>query len=277
MTLNHSDIQREVALALQEDIGTGDISAELIDAHCQAKATVITRESAVIAGQPWFNAVFQQLDPNITIKSLIDEGATLSAKQTICLLSGNARALLSGERCALNFLQTLSGTATTVAQYVKQLSGFNTQLLDTRKTLPGLRYAQKYAVRCGGAHNHRMGLFDAFLIKENHIASCGSISKAVALAKKNHVNKLIEVEVENLDEFHEALQVGCDRIMLDNFDLEQVKQAVCINQKRSTLEVSGDINLSNLHQYAALGVDFISVGALTKHLHAIDLSMTIEI
>ncbi|OGT55194.1 MAG: nicotinate-nucleotide diphosphorylase (carboxylating) [Gammaproteobacteria bacterium RIFCSPHIGHO2_12_FULL_41_15] len=269
-------IDEAVAASLIEDIGSGDITAALIPATTLATAKIITRETAVIAGQPWVESVYRQVSPRVTLYWFVKEGAHALPNQPLALLRGPARALLTGERCALNWLQTLSGTATRVAEYVQRLKGFKTQLLDTRKTIPGLRYAQKYAVLCGGGTNHRMGLYDAFLIKENHILSCGSIAQAIAAAKKMHAEKLVEVEVENLSELEQALLAGADIIMLDNFSLPLITQAVAINKGRAKLEVSGNLSLETIAAVAATGVDFISVGSLTKHVSAIDLSMRVQ-
>lgn len=269
-------IDDAVWLSLTEDRGDGDITASLIPAETKASAVIITREPAVIAGQPWVDTVYRYLDPRVTLYWLVNEGAHALPNQPLALLRGPARALLTGERCALNWLQTLSGTATIVSEYIQRLKGFKTQLLDTRKTLPGLRYAQKYAVICGGGKNHRMGLYDAFLIKENHILSCGSIAHAVGMAKQLYADKPVEVEVENLEECEQALLGGADIIMLDNFTLPLMAQAVTLNRGRAKLEVSGNVTLETIRAIAATGVDFISVGALTKHLHAIDLSMRIQ-
>lgn len=272
------DIAQTVARTLDEDIGTGDISAQLIAADHTATATIWCRENAILCGTAWANAVFHQLDPNIRIDWQAKDGDRLTADSLLATLSGHARALLSGERCALNFLQTLSGTATIARQYRDQLSEFpRTQILDTRKTIPGLRTAQKYAVACGGCHNHRMGLFDAFLIKENHIAAAGSIANAVAAAKQLAPDRSIEIEVESLDELKSALNTAADIILLDNFSLPQLTQAVAITQqiahKPVLLEASGGIDGSQLKAIAATGVDRISIGALTKHVRAIDLSL----
>ncbi len=275
--ITFAELEHEVAYALREDVGSGDISAELIAPDTRAIAKVISREAAVLCGQAWFEAVFRQIDPAVVVYWLANEGQSLLADQPLCYVKGCARSLLTGERTALNFLQTLSGTATEVSHYVQALQGFSTRLLDTRKTLPGLRHAQKYAVSCGGASNHRMGLYDAFLIKENHIASCGSITEAVKLARKYHPDKWVEVEVEDLVQLEEALAVACERILLDNFSVDAVGEAVRLTQKRAQLEVSGAVDLSTIREYAALGVDFISVGALTKHVRAIDLSMRISL
>ncbi len=265
-----------VSLALAEDIGSGDINAELIPASKTAKATIITREAGILCGQPWVEAIFLILDPEMKIHWHVKEGDFIQPDDLICDLQGSARALLTGERTALNFLQTLSGTATTTHQYVEQLAGSHTQLLDTRKTLPGWREAQKYAVRIGGGHNHRMGLYDAFLIKENHILACGSITDAVKKAKEIALDKKLEVEVENLAELEEALNAGVTLLLCDNFSLNQLKEAVKINGGRAKLEASGNITLDNMKAVASTGVDYISLGSLTKHVRALDLSMRFE-
>lgn len=275
------ELRRAVAAALAEDLGQqnaelGDITASLIPAGQQAVATIITREDCVLCGSGFVNEVFLQLGNEVSIQWHATDGDRLSANSLICTLQGPARALLTGERTALNFLQLLSGTATTTAHYVRYLAGSNTRLLDTRKTLPGLRFAQKYAVSCGGGLNHRFGLFDAFLIKENHIAAAGSISQAVQQARQNFPGKPVEVEVENLDELKQALTAGADIIMLDNFSTPEIRQAVLLNQGRAKLEVSGNITSERLGELAATGVDFISSGALTKHVQAIDLSMRLQ-
>ncbi|EJI84746.1 nicotinate-nucleotide pyrophosphorylase [Alishewanella aestuarii B11] len=275
------ELRRAVAAALAEDLGQqnaelGDITASLIPASQQAVATIITREDCVLCGSGFVNEVFLQLGNQVSIQWHATDGDRLSANSLICTLQGPARALLTGERTALNFLQLLSGTATTTAYYVRYLEGSNTRLLDTRKTLPGLRFAQKYAVSCGGGLNHRFGLFDAFLIKENHIAAAGSISQAVQQARQNFPGKPVEVEVENLDELKQALTAGADIIMLDNFATPEIRQAVLLNQGRAKLEVSGNITSERLSELAATGVDFISSGALTKHVQAIDLSMRLQ-
>jgi nicotinate-nucleotide pyrophosphorylase (carboxylating) len=270
MSVNESPL---IQLALSEDIGPGDINAELIPADKIARATLITREAGVLCGQEWVNAVFAQLDARVSIIWHVKEGANIIPDQLLCTLTGPARALLTGERTALNFLQTLSGTATITRQYVEKLSGSKTQLLDTRKTIPGLRDAQKYAVRIGGGKNHRMGLYDAFLIKENHIAACGSISLAVEHARVIAADKLVEVEVENLIELEEALRAKVDIVMCDNFPLGLLQQAVYLTAGQAKLEASGNITLLNIAEVAATGVDYISLGALTKHVHALDLSM----
>lgn len=275
------ELRRAVTAALAEDLGQqnaelGDITASLIPATQQAAATIITREDCVLCGSGFVNEVFLQLGNQVSIQWHATDGDRLSANSLICTLQGPARALLTGERTALNFLQLLSGTATTTAHYVRYLEGSNTRLLDTRKTLPGLRFAQKYAVSCGGGLNHRFGLFDAFLIKENHIAAAGSISQAVQQARQNFPGKPVEVEVENLDELKQALTAGADIIMLDNFSTPEIRQAVLLNQGRAKLEVSGNITSERLGELAATGVDFISSGALTKHVQAIDLSMRLQ-
>ena len=275
------ELRRAVAAALAEDLGQqnaelGDITASLIPANQQAVATIITREDCVLCGSGFVNEVFLQLGNQVSIQWHATDGDRLSANSLICTLQGPARALLTGERTALNFLQLLSGTATTTAHYVRYLEGSNTRLLDTRKTLPGLRFAQKYAVSCGGGMNHRFGLFDAFLIKENHIAAAGSISQAVQQARQNFPGKPVEVEVENLEELKQALTAGADIIMLDNFSTPEIRQAVLLNQGRAKLEVSGNITSERLGELAATGVDFISSGALTKHVQAIDLSMRLQ-
>jgi len=270
------DLELTVSHALREDIGSGDISAQLIDAATQGKARVISREAAIICGRPWFDEVFRQLEPSIQIDWLVDEGDTVKADQTLCRLSGPARPLLTGERTALNFLQTLSGTATLARRYAQTVTGTNTKILDTRKTLPGLRSAQKYAVRCGGCHNHRMGLYDAILIKENHIIAAGSIAAAVMQSLQLFPDKMVEVEVEDLQELQQALEAGAHRLLLDNMSLEDMRTAVQLTAGRAQLEASGNITLETIPQIAATGVDFISSGGLTKNVRAVDLSMRFE-
>lgn len=272
-----ASIVNNVKAALAEDIGTGDITAALIPADQQAQARIITREDCTFCGQAWVEEVFRQLDPQVTISWKVKDGDFVSANSTLFTLSGNARSLLTGERTALNFVQTLSGTATTSHYYAQLVSHTSVKLLDTRKTLPGLRDAQKYAVTCGGCHNHRIGLYDAFLIKENHIAACGGIAAAVSKAKIIAPGKPVEVEVESLEELHQALDAEADIIMLDNFSLEDMRLAVTINTGRAKLEASGNITETTLPEIAATGVDYISIGALTKHCRAIDLSMRINI
>ena len=270
------DVRRDVERALAEDIGNGDATASLIGAGVDARATVITREAAILCGRPWFDACFRALDPRVAIEWTAADGEPVGAGQTLCTLRGSARALLSGERCALNFLQTLSGTATVTARHVAAAGGTRAVILDTRKTIPGLRLAQKYAVRCGGGANHRFGLFDAILIKENHIAAAGSLSAAVRAARALHPQLMVETEVENFAELDEALAAGVDRIMLDGFSPADLRAAVERTAGRVALEASGGVDLENLGAIAASGVDYISIGALTKHVRAIDLSMRIE-
>ncbi|CAM4485496.1 MAG: Nicotinate-nucleotide pyrophosphorylase [carboxylating] [Legionella sp.] len=270
-------VQIDVTHALQEDVGTGDVTAALLPEHLMAEAEIISREPMLICGQPWVNEVFSQIDKNIKLDWQVTEGTWLAKPTILCRISGPARSMLTAERTALNFLQTLSATATQTYHYVEQLKGTQTHLLDTRKTLPGLRVAQKYAVTCGGGVNHRMGLYDAFLIKENHIKACGSVAKAIALARQTQNNILVETEVETLDELREALDAKPDRILLDNFSLEMLAEAVRINQSNQcTLEASGGVTLENIAKIAASGVDFISVGAITKSIQAIDLSLLIR-
>ncbi|MFC3113987.1 carboxylating nicotinate-nucleotide diphosphorylase [Cellvibrio fontiphilus] len=268
-----ADIQQSVAFALQEDIGSGDITAKLIPAEEYASAKVITRETCIFCGRAWVEAVFRQIDPEVRIDWEIDDGQLAQANSTLFTLHGKARSLLTGERTALNFVQTLSGTATSSHFFAQQVAHTKVKLLDTRKTIPGLRTAQKYAVACGGCHNHRIGLYDAFLIKENHIAACGSISQAITKAHEIAPGKPVEVEVENFAELEEALAAGADIIMLDNFTIEDMKKAVAINAGKAKLEASGNINEQTLVPTAETGVDFISIGALTKHCRAVDLSM----
>jgi nicotinate-nucleotide pyrophosphorylase (carboxylating) len=273
-----TDLQDTVARALAEDVGDGDRTAALIPATAQAHAQVVCRESAVLCGTPWFSAVFDQLDDNnVRLNWQAADGDSLRPDQVVCRLSGPARTLLTGERTALNFLQLLSGTATLARHYADAVAGTETAVLDTRKTIPGLRQAQKYAVRCGGCSNHRLGLFDAVLIKENHIMAAGSITQAVTTAQKLNPGVTIEVEVENLDELQEALQVQPNVIMLDNFTLDAMRQAVAMTAKRVKLEVSGNVSREHLSAIAATGVDYISVGALTKDIRAVDFSMRFNV
>lgn len=271
------DIPKCVARALTEDIGSGDISAQLIDANQLATGTVISREKAVICGRPWVDEVFFQLDPAIVIDWHISEGDWVTENQTLFSISGNARVLLSGERCALNFLQTLSGTATTARQYANLTTQSKIRILDTRKTIPGLRLAQKYAIDIGGCSNHRIGLYDAFLIKENHIIACGGIANAVNKAKQMSPDKEIEVEVECLDELKQAVSAGADRVMLDNFTREQIMQIKAIDLGNTKIEVSGNVTEHSLSQYLDTPIDFISSGSLTKNIQAIDLSMRLSL
>lgn len=289
-----NDITQTVSWALCEDLGLteiadltnrNDITAELIPEKEQAVANIISRDNCVICGVEWVNQVFTILDEAYGLQGdektkitwFVNDGESVKANSTLFELSGNARLLLTGERTALNFLQSLSGTATVTSQYVENLSGTSTKLLDTRKTIPGLRSAQKYAVKCSGGQNHRIGLFDAFLIKENHIAACGGIEKAITTARKNHSDKTVEIEVENINELTKALEAGADIIMLDNFTPEMIEIAVKLTQEISQghtkLEVSGNMTIETLRTYAKSGVDYISVGALTKHVKAVDLSM----
>lgn len=269
------DLQQSVSLALAEDIHSGDITAELIPASDVRSARVITREETVIAGRPWVEEVFRQLDPEVQLSWHCQDGDRVPANTTLFTLHGRARSLLTGERTALNFLQLLSGIATRCAEFARMVEGTGVKLLDTRKTIPGLRTAQKYAVQCGGCHNHRIGLYDAFLIKENHIAACGSIQAAVMQARNNHPGKPVEVEVENFAELEEALSAKADIIMLDNFTTSDMKKAVGIVQGATRLEASGGVNRNNLREIAETGVDYISLGTLTKDIQAIDLSMRI--
>jgi nicotinate-nucleotide pyrophosphorylase (carboxylating) len=270
-------IARDVRRALEEDIGSGDVTADLLPDDASAQARVVTREAAVLCGTAWFDACFRALDDAVGIHWLAEDGETVAPGALLCRLEGKARALVTGERTALNFLQTLSGTATATAAFVDAVRGTRTTILDTRKTLPGLRLAQKYAVRAGGGANHRVGLFDAVLIKENHIATAGSITAAIARARALHPGILVETEVENFGELREALAAGADRIMLDEFELHELSQAVAEVDGRVPLEVSGSVSLDRVRAIAETGVDFVSIGALTKHVRAIDLSMRIEL
>ena len=273
-----ADLQEQVARALREDVGSGDLTANLVPATRRADATVITRDDAVICGQPWFEATFAQLGGRLTIAWRVSEGAQVSGDSTLCSLHGDARTLLTGERTALNFLQLLSATATAARRFVEAVAGTGCQILDTRKTIPGLRTAQKYATAVGGARNHRLGLYDAVLIKENHIAAAGSIAAAVAAARST-TRVSIEVEVENLDELREAIAARPDSVLLDDFSLDNLRAAVALNRAHGSplkLEASGGIHLENVRDIALTGVDFISVGSLTKHVRAVDLSMRIQ-
>lgn len=270
-----SDIIEDVRRALAEDLGTGDVTAALIPADSVATAVLITREEAVLCGSAWFNGVLQALDDTINIAWLARDGDVVTANQTLCEIHGSTRALLSGERCAMNFVQLLSGTASMTRRYVAAVAGTGAQILDTRKTLPGLRIAQKYAVRCGGGANHRFGLYDAILIKENHIAASGSIERAIHAARQRYPTLSVEIEVESLDELQQALHAGAKRILLDNFALADLRAAVAATANRAQLEASGGVSLDNVRAIAETGVEFISVGALTKHVHAIDLSLRI--
>lgn len=269
-------IIENVRSALAEDVGSGDITAQLIPADQVAKANVITREDCVFCGKDWVNEVFAQLDPTVEIEWHVDDGDFVTANSTLFSVQGNARSLLTGERAALNFVQTLSGTATASRYYANLVAHTNVKLLDTRKTIPGLRDAQKYAVACGGCHNHRIGLYDAFLIKENHIAACGSIALAAATARTIAPGKPVEVEVETFEELNQALTANADIIMLDNFTLDDMRKAVAINAGQAKLEASGNVTETTLPLIAETGVDLISIGALTKHCRAVDLSMRIN-
>lgn len=271
--MSSQNIDDIITLALQEDLGSGDLTANLIPEHSFASAKIISQQQAIICGTEFVNAVFNKVDANIAIKWLVNDGTEVTPDKVLCELSGSARGLLTGERTALNFLQTLSSTATLTHVFVQQLKGTKTQLLDTRKTLPGLRLAQKYAVVCGGGKNHRLGLYDAILIKENHIAACGSVVAAINKAKSLYPDKTVEVEVRNLAELSDALTTTVDIIMLDNFSLDDMQRAVKVNAGRAKLEVSGGVNLENIHAFAETGVDYISVGAITKTVMPIELSM----
>lgn len=266
----------EIKTFLEEDIGSGDITAAIIPEAMTADAEVVTRENMVLCGQAWFDAVFKHLDANVTINWLAAEGKPVGKDMVLCRLNGSARALLTGERTALNLLQTLSATATVAKQYADAVSGTGCKVLDTRKTIPGLRNAQKYAVACGGCYNHRIGLYDGVLIKENHIIAAGSIAQAIRAARELS-SVPVEVEVESMQEFLEAVAAKPDRIMLDNFSLEEMAEAVKINSGAIELEASGNIELDNIRVVAETGVDYISIGALTKHVKAVDLSMRIKL
>ena len=272
-----ADVATVVSRAIAEDLRDGDLTAELIAAETQAAARVIAREPATLCGRAWFDETFRQLDVRVTIDWKADDGAAIAANSVVCELRGPARSIVTGERTALNFLQTLSGTATATRALVDLVSGTRARILDTRKTLPGLRLAQKYAVRCGGGENHRIGLFDAVLIKENHIAAVGSVTAAVASARRQSPRVMIEVEVETLAQLREALTTDADRIMLDDFTLADMRTAVALRDahggKRQELEASGSVDATKLKAVAATGVDFISIGAITKHVRAIDFSM----
>lgn len=274
--MHRDEIARLVQPSLQVDIGTGDITAALLPADKKITATLITRENAALCGVPFVEEVYRQVDPTVELQWQVQEGDAIMPNQTVLTLSGNARSIVTGEREAMNWLQTLSGTATVVSEFIAALNNTNTRLLDTRKTLPGLRAAQKYAVKVGGGDNHRMGLWDAFLIKENHIESCGSIENAVKRARELHPGKPIEVEVENLEQLAQAIAVHVDTVMLDNFTLEDMQHAVTLADKRVKLEASGNVSLDTLREIARTGVDFVSVGALTKHVRAIDFSMRVS-
>lgn len=271
-----TNVSEIVTLALAEDMGTGDITADLISASAQADAKIICRESGMLCGIPWAEEVFEQLDPSIDRHWLQQDGAMLSKDQSIARFRGNARSILTAERTILNFLQTLSGTASKSAYFASLVAHTNVKLLDTRKTLPGLRVAQKYAVALGGCHNHRMGLFDAFLIKENHISASGGLSQAIENARRLHPDKPVEIEVQNLQQLKQALTAEADIVMLDNFSLKATHEAVALNSGQSKLEASGGINEDSLVKIAETGVDYISIGALTKDCKALDLSLLID-
>ncbi|OEE70537.1 nicotinate-nucleotide diphosphorylase [Enterovibrio norvegicus FF-33] len=277
----HDDIVRCVTDTLKEDLGgsvdaTHDITASLIPASTHSTATIITREHGVFCGRAFADEVFRQLGGEVSITWKVDDGDKVEPNQVLCELSGPARALLTGERNAMNFIQTLSGCATETARYVEKLAGTKTRLLDTRKTIPGLRNALKYAVTCGGGFNHRIGVYDAYLIKENHIIACGGIQGAVTTAKALNPGKPVEVETESLEELQQAIDAGADIVMLDNFTTDMMREAVALNQGRVALEVSGNVTLDTLREFAETGVDYISVGALTKHIRAMDLSMRLK-
>jgi len=272
-----AEIEANVRRALREDVGSGDITAQLIPAERLAHATVITRDSAVIAGSAWVDNVFAQIDPRVAVHWQVKDGDQVQPNQPLFHLEGPARALLTGERSALNFLQSLSAVATRCRHYANIVEGTGVKLLDTRKTLPGLRLAQKYAVTQGGCHNHRIGLYDAFLIKENHIAACGGIAQAIAAAHKIAPGKPVEIEVESLDELKQALDAGADIVMLDELSLDEMRTAVALNAGKAKLEASGGINETTLRVIAETGVDYISIGTLTKDIKAVDLSMRLAL
>ncbi len=266
-------IVKDIELALKEDVGSGDISALLIDENKLLRTRLLVREEAILCGTAWFEQAFKQCDEGIHLDWQAQDGDRVSAESVVCRISGPARAILTAERTALNFLQTLSGTATTTRYYVDKISQTKCRILDTRKTIPHLRLAQKYAVTCGGGLNHRIGLFDAYLIKENHLAACGSIRQAVERGRALHSDKLLEVEVETLEQLQQAIEANVDRALIDNFSLEEMKQAVKMTSNQIQLEASGNITDESLFNIANTGVDFISIGALTKHVRAIDFSL----
>ena len=274
--LTQQYIQQLVDLALKEDIGSGDITAELVRSDTNARAVVVSRETGVLCGSTFVDAVFSMLDAEINIDWFKSDGDLLEPNDTLFTVSGNARKILTGERTALNFLQLLSGTATLAFRFANFVDGTSVRLLDTRKTIPGLRLAQKYAVTCGGCHNHRIGLYDAFLIKENHIEACGGIADAINAARKSAPGKTVEIEVETLNELQLALAANPDRIMLDNFSEAMLREAVAANAGQCELEASGNITELNLRSIAETGIDFISIGALTKRVEPLDLSMRLE-
>ena len=273
MSVTQSTIEETVHIALREDVGDGDITAELIPGDAISLANVISREDCVFCGMDWFEEVFRQIDDEVFIEWHVQDGDSVAAGETICSLSGPSRSLLTGERTALNFIQTLSATSTLASSYARAVAGTNAVVLDTRKTIPGLRAAQKYAVTCGGCQNHRMGLFDAILIKENHLLAAGSIQTAVDNARFHSPGYPVEIEVENLAQLESAIAAGVDRILLDNFTPDQIREAVKLSNGRIPLEASGGITLENIRDYAETGVDYISTGSLTKDIIAVDLSM----
>ncbi len=276
MTISQENLAALVRSALEEDIGSGDITAALIAADSQVQAKIIAREPGTLCGQPWVDEVFRQVDDSVQLQWQLQDGAQFQPGEVLLLISGNARSIMTAERSALNFLQTLSATATRTAELLALVKHTDVKLLDTRKTLPGLRQAQKYAVRIAGGQNHRMGLYDAFLIKENHIAACGGIRAAVERARQQAPEMPVEVEVQTLEQLREALAINSDIIMLDNFELEQLREAVAINAGRSKLEASGGVDADSLVKIAETGVDYISIGALTKHCRAVDLSLLLD-
>jgi nicotinate-nucleotide pyrophosphorylase (carboxylating) len=273
MSVTQSTIEETVHIALCEDVGDGDITAELIPADAISLANVICRDDCVFCGMDWFEEVFRQIDDEVFIEWHVQDGDSVAAGETICSLSGSSRSLLTGERTALNFIQTLSATSTLASSYARAVAGTNAIVLDTRKTIPGLRAAQKYAVTCGGCQNHRIGLFDAILIKENHLLAAGNIATAVDEARFHSPGYPVEIEVENLAQLEEAIAAGVDRILLDNFSPDQIRDAVKLCNGRIPLEASGGITLENIREYAETGIDYISTGALTKDIIAVDLSM----
>ena len=267
----------DIVRFLAEDIGAGDLTASILPVSAIASATVVTREAMVLCGTEWFDAVFNELDPALRIDWCKQDGDAVEAGDLLCRLKGSARSLMTGERTALNLLQTLSGTATLARQYANAVAGTRARILDTRKTLPGLRLAQKYAVRCGGCHNHRIGLYDGILIKENHILAAGSITAALQAAQSLRAGVMIEIEVETLEELREALDAGATRVLLDEFTLPMMREAVTMSAGRAELEVSGNVTLESIRDIAETGVDFISIGALTKHVRAVDLSLRVTV
>ena len=268
-----STIKDDVGRALAEDIGSGDVSAELISTETRLSTRLLVREDAVLCGTAWFDEVFQQCDSAIEVSWFATDGELIKSDRVICNITGPAAGLLTAERSALNFLQTLSGTATTTRHYADLIKHTQCRILDTRKTIPNLRLAQKYAVSCGGGLNHRVGLFDAYLIKENHLAACGGIAAAAERARELNPDLLLEIEVESLEQLQQSIGAGVDRVLLDNFSIEETRQAVSLNSQRIQLEASGNVTEQSLVEIAESGVDFVSIGALTKHLRAIDFSL----